>query len=255
MATESLSVSVIIPVLNGEAFLAEAVESIRAQGIKPLEIIIVDDGSTDGTAEVARSLGKGINYVYKKNGGVASARNKGLKMARGNIIAFLDADDLWSEKKLEQQLLRFTENPSLQIVMGFIQMMVRKKTLGSKIVFENFADPFMPFSLGSALYRKNVFSRVGVFDESMQMGEDVDWFMRAREQGVPMTIHKDTVMFNRVHGSNITMDKQTSNTYFMKVLKKSMDRRKVLGKGAVDSLGNISDLYEADRLTAKEGKG
>src|SRR5712692_8045370 len=121
MKSDPFFVSVIVPVYNGEAFLAEAVDSIQRQAYQPLETIIVDDGSTDGTAGIAARFKDNVRYVYQSNNGPPAARNKGLKMARGNVIGFLDADDLWSENKLELQLAYLAEDSSVEIVLGHTQ--------------------------------------------------------------------------------------------------------------------------------------
>ena len=104
MAFNTLSVSVIIPVYNGGKFLAEAINSILSQKHSPIEIIVIDDGSTDNTSEVAMSYGNRVHYVYQENKGAPAARNHGLRLASGNIIASLDADDIWAENKLKKQL-------------------------------------------------------------------------------------------------------------------------------------------------------
>src|SRR5262245_10754564 len=97
-------VSCIVPVYNGEAFLGEALASIRAQRHRPIEILVVDDGSTDGTAAVVMAADAGIRYMRQDNAGGAAARNRGIGMARGTFVAFLDADDLWPPEKLERQI-------------------------------------------------------------------------------------------------------------------------------------------------------
>ena len=112
-------VTVIIPVYNGEEYLAEDIESVLGQTYHPLEIIVVDDGSTDDTATVASRFKELVRYIYQPNSGPAAARNRGLKMARGEVIGFVDADDLWVENKLDLQLGLLADNPSVQIVIGF----------------------------------------------------------------------------------------------------------------------------------------
>ncbi len=114
-------VSVIIPAYNAAQFLREAVASVRAQGYSPIEIVIVDDGSTDNTAETIRSLGEGIRYVRQANAGPAAARNRGLAEARGEWVAFLDGDDLWPADKLRVQAARLEADPSLDVVLGRVQ--------------------------------------------------------------------------------------------------------------------------------------
>jgi len=108
-------VSVVIPVFNGERYLRDAVQSVLDQRYAPLEIIIVDDGSTDGTATVAQSLPEAVSYLHHTNQGPAAARNRGIEQARGGLIAFADADDLWPPAKLELQLPYLINEPAIEI--------------------------------------------------------------------------------------------------------------------------------------------
>src|SRR5712692_4526575 len=97
---KSALISCIVPVFNGERYLGETLDSILAQTYRPLEIIVVDDGSTDGTPAVANGYSEFIRYLWQANAGEAAARDQGLKVAQGELMAFLDADDLWHPKKL-----------------------------------------------------------------------------------------------------------------------------------------------------------
>ena len=212
-------VSVVIPVFNGEIFLREAVQSVLAQKYSPLEIIIVDDGSTDGTATVARCLPETIRYLHQTNKGPAAARNCGIKHARGSLIAFTDADDLWPEAKLELQLPYLIRDPAIEIVMGRIQQVLLSGT-------EEFGEPAFSVNLGSAVIRKSVFERVGFFDETMRYSEDVDWFMRARESGAAIKTIDAVTLFYRQHEQNMTRGKSTSELNVLKALKRSLDRRR-----------------------------
>lgn len=116
---DSPLVSVIIPVYNYERFLAEAIESVLSQTYRELEVIVVDDGSTDRSGEVARSFaGKGVSYCHQVHAGIGPARNKGVELARGDFLAFLDADDRWPEEKLERQLRAFEDDPALEMVLA-----------------------------------------------------------------------------------------------------------------------------------------
>jgi glycosyltransferase involved in cell wall biosynthesis len=214
-------VSVVIPVFNGERFLREAVESVLAQKYSPVEIIIVDDGSTDGTATVARSLSETVRYLHQTNQGPAAARNRGIKQARGSLIAFADADDLWPADKFELQLPYLITDSAIEIVMGRIQQVLLSATKA-----DEFAEPAFSVNLGSAVIRKSVFERVGLFDETMRYSEDVDWFMRARETGVAITTIDAVTLFYRQHEQNMTRGKSTSELNVLKALKKSLDRRR-----------------------------
>ena len=214
-------VSVVIPVFNGEGFLREAVESVLAQKYSPLEIIMVDDGSTDGTADVARSLPETVRYLHQTNQGPAAARNRGIERAQGSLIAFADADDLWPEDKLALQLPYLMRDPAAEIVMGRIQQVLLSET-GA----ENFAEPAYSVNLGSAIIRKSVFERVGLFDETMRYSEDVDWFMRAREGGAAIVTIDAVTLLYRQHDQNMTRGKSTSELNVLKALKRSLDRRR-----------------------------
>lgn len=217
-------VSVIIPVFNGEAFLRDAVQSVREavrvldQKYSDVEIIIVDDGSTDGTATVVTSLPETVRYVHQSNQGPAAARNRGIEHARGSLIAFADADDLWPAAKLELQLPYLIKDRAIEIVMGRIQQV--------HLQAEEFGEPAFSVNLGSAVIRKSVFERVGLFDETMRYSEDVDWFMRAREGGAAiLTIDAVTLLY-RQHEQNMTRGKSTSELNVLKALKRSLDRRR-----------------------------
>ncbi|MBD3561475.1 glycosyltransferase family 2 protein, partial [Planktothrix sp. FACHB-1355] len=123
MEDNSLFVSAIIPVYNGEKYLAEAIKNVKNQDYQPLEIIVIDDGSTDRTPEVAAAFKDSIRYVSQPNSGPAAARNHGIRIANGDVIAFLDVDDLWSDDKLKLQANYLANNPSVGIVQGLIQQM------------------------------------------------------------------------------------------------------------------------------------
>jgi glycosyltransferase involved in cell wall biosynthesis len=218
--------SVVIPVFNGERFLREAVESVLAQKYSPLEIIIVDDGSTDGTAELVRSLPETVRYLHQPNQGPAAARNRGIEQAQGSLIAFADADDLWPEDKLGLQLPYLIGNEATEIVMGRIQQVVLSETVNGQTQAEEFAEPAFSVNLGSAVIRKSVFERVGLFDETMRYSEDVDWFMRAREGGAAIITIDAVTLLYRQHDQNMTRGKSTTELNVLKALKRSLDRRR-----------------------------
>jgi glycosyltransferase involved in cell wall biosynthesis len=214
-------VSVIIPVFNGERFLREAVESVLAQKYSPVEIIIVDDGSTDDTATVARSLPETVRYLHQTNHGPAAARNRGIEQAQGDLIAFADADDLWPSHKLELQLPYLIRDSKIDIVLGRIQQVLLSETQAKEI-----GDPAFSVNLGSAVIRRSCFERVGLFDETMRYSEDVDWFMRAREGAAAIMTIDAVTLFYRQHEQNMTRGKSTSELNVLKALKKSLDRRR-----------------------------
>jgi glycosyltransferase involved in cell wall biosynthesis len=218
-------VSVIIPAYNVEAFLAEAIESILRQPYRPLEIIVVDDGSTDGTAAVAQQFGPPVTYHYRANGGPAAARNTGLSLAQGDFITFLDADDWWPADKLERQLTTLAENPQVDITVGRTQLMVRVAT-GGRVSYQPWQEPLSSYLFGCSVMRRSVFDQVGLFDESQFYAEDLDWFLRAREAGLQIFMEPAVVLYSRRHQHNMTNQAEPSYHYLAVALKKSLDRKR-----------------------------
>jgi glycosyltransferase involved in cell wall biosynthesis len=232
-------VSVIIPVYNGEPYLSNAIDNILAQTYRPIEIVVVNDGSTDNSDAVARRYKKDIVYAVQENRGPGAARNKGLLLASGNIVAFLDVDDLWSENKLSVQLADLTSDASVEIVLGLTQVMRLRTSQEDKLNFEKWGDPICVLSLAAGVFRRSVFDKVGFFDETLYYGEDVDWFMRARETGVKITILQEVGLFYRLHASNMTLDAVQRDKYLVRAYKKSLDRRRGSGDGMIAPLAKV----------------
>jgi glycosyltransferase involved in cell wall biosynthesis len=229
--TESL-VSVIIPVYNCEKYLAEAIESILAQKCRPIEIIVVDDGSTDGTAHVAKSFSDHVHYLYQSNRGCGAARNTGIKKAEGSFLAFLDADDLWVEDKLSRQIQVLGSDPGLDTIFGHVTHFYSADLDQSTREKVMCPSEIMPgYHAGTMLIRRESFLRVGLFNPDLQCGEFLDWFFRAKEKGFREILLPDVLMKRRIHASNMGILKrttQTDNTHadYVRVLKASLDRRR-----------------------------
>ena len=226
MSQSNFFVSVIIPVYNGAGFLAQTITHVLQQNYHPLEIIIVDDGSTDETAEIAAQFSDKIRYFYQENKGPASARNLGIKQAQGNIIAFLDVDDLWSENKLKFQLNYLVNHPEVDIVQGMIikQVIRPNNSSNESIEIIEASSAYHYILLGSCLYRKSVFTDVGLFNETMRQSDDVDWFVRAWEQKIKKAVVDEVTLFYRQHDSNMTKNKNLVESGFVRVYKKHLDR-------------------------------
>ena len=227
-------VSVIIPAYNAARFLPNAVASVRRQAYAPLEILIVDDGSQDDCARVAAELGEPVRYVRQEQSGPAAARNRGLELAQGEFVGFLDADDEWPEQKLSIQMSRLLASPELDIVLGRVHYVAIE---GGEIPdYYKFEEPDHVLSnvhLGSGLYRRRVFDQVGNFDASLHYCEDLDWFMRARELRVRLRILRPVTLIYRLHGGNMTRDRGRVDQFLSVALKRSIDRRRRLGAGAM----------------------
>jgi glycosyltransferase involved in cell wall biosynthesis len=213
--------SVIVPVYNGERYLQAALDSIHGQGDPSLEIVVVDDGSTDASPEIALRC-PATRYLRQDNQGPAAARNRGVEMARGNLIAFLDADDVWAPGKLVRQLPPLSRDPAIELVTGHVQC----QQLRASGEWESFEQPrYLPL-FGAAVVRRSVLERVGPLDESLRCAEDVDWFMRARELGIRTEVLPDVVLFYRLHGANLTHTRTPQQAGYTRAVRKLLDRRR-----------------------------
>jgi glycosyltransferase involved in cell wall biosynthesis len=249
MIGDTPPVSVIIPVFNGAAYLADAVSSVRTQGCADLELILVDDGSTDGTADVIRRLPQdGLRWVRQDNGGPARARNRGLRMAGGGIVAFLDADDLWPAGRLRRQLALLEHDASLDIVLGRTQCVQQTADAGGRLVLRESGPSFVLLSPTAAVFRRRAFARVGEFDEALRYGEDTDWFMRARERSIPLVVERDLALLYRRHPGNMTRGRSAKELQVLDVLKRSLDRRR-MGSRHAAALPNLVDPEGPERRT------
>jgi glycosyltransferase involved in cell wall biosynthesis len=247
-------VSVVIPAYNCERFIDEAVESVRRQRYEPIEIIIIDDGSTDGTSLCVKTLGEDIRYVYQVNRGPAAARNRGITMAGGEVIAFLDADDYWPANKLNVQVARMNRDPAIEVVLGRIRCTGELTEADRKIRFEGPDNTMISICLGSGVFRRSVFNKVGLFDESLRHYEDHDWFLRAREEGVSMVILKDITLNYRRNEYSMSRRKDMHDPSMIQILKKSLDRRRRQNKGPVELSPKFFD-FDDGKVSRKNISG
>jgi glycosyltransferase involved in cell wall biosynthesis len=228
--------STIIPAYNAERYLAETIESVLKQTHRPDEIVLVDDGSTDATARVAAQFGADtVRYFRQENRGVAAAMNAGLKLASGELIAFLDADDLWTPNKLEIQTGHLERDAALEIALGHQQRMWRPAGDGQW----RFKEPELALALQSATIRRTVFDKVGLFDEGLASSCDWDWFFRARELGVRFLTHPEVASYYRRHDANMTRDEEKDHRITALVFKRSLDRRRARA-GQAQSLPGLT---------------
>jgi glycosyltransferase involved in cell wall biosynthesis len=215
-------VSVIIPVYNGERFVAEGLESVFAQDYRLIEVIVVDDGSTDRTAETVRAFDQ-VQYVYQTNLGVASARNKGISLANGEFIALLDHDDLWTPDKLRRQVNFLLEHPEVDYVLVkqrmFIQPGMEQPDWVRSELLENSHTAFVPSSM---LCRKSVFAKVGLFNPAYKISDDADWFFRANSASIVYRVLPDVLLRKRVHDKNLTQSVSVTQTELLKAVRESL---------------------------------
>jgi hypothetical protein len=214
-------ISVIIPVFNGAHFLSEAVASIRTQGYPLLEIIVVDDGSSDDLAGAAAALPVQVRLVHQENQGPAAARNLGIRAASGGVIAFLDVDDLWPAQKLAQAFDWLKRHPETDVVIGRAQL----HRIEAEGVVQSLGSPAESFGdyIGAALFRRRAFDQAGLFDPLLRFAEDSDWFARAQHFGVRID-RVDMVMLDvRRHGSNTTSGRDARELSPIRLLRNRLE--------------------------------
>ena len=209
--------SVLICVRDGERHVGEAIASALEQTVPPGDVIVVDDGSTDGTAEVVRSF-DGVRLITQSALGVGPARNAALQASSGEFLGYLDADDIWEPQKLERQL-EASPGPTLDLVFGYM----RRFADG---VPEDLSEPVPAVLGGSLLFRRSAAERVGPFPTDVRAGEFLDWIMRARDLGLRESLLPDVVLRRREHSSNITGRERAPFGDFARVLKAGLDRRR-----------------------------
>jgi len=222
--------SIIMPVRNGARFAREAIDSITLGADQPVEIIVVDDASTDETPEILEELGLSrAGLVFDRlpqSLGPGPARNHGLTLARGDTIGFLDADDRYAPGALDSLLARLAENTEVDVVIGRVCSLRRNTSEGAPDVFEPTGDQMRCFQLGGFVARRSVFERFGGFDPAYRHGEDMDWFFRVQEGRARFDFVDQLVLHHRRHDRNMSdLEPQRAIDIAM-VLGASLARRK-----------------------------
>jgi glycosyltransferase involved in cell wall biosynthesis len=216
-------VSALICVRDGEAYLAEAIESVLGQTEPPDEVIVAEDSSTDRSAEVARSYAPRVRLIQPEPRGLGGARNAAVEASSGELLAFLDSDDLWEPRKLELQLAAFARDPALDFVF----------TCAREFASARDAKRFpvrpgtLPGGLASALCaRREAIERADGFDFDTRLADVLTWLARARELGMRERTLPDVLVRRRVHENNLTRQQRGDLGDYARVLKQSLDRRR-----------------------------
>jgi glycosyltransferase involved in cell wall biosynthesis len=218
-------VSVVIAVFDGERFLAEAIASATAQTYSPLEVIVVDDGSRDRSAQLATRCGARV--LRRPHRGVSAARNAGIAAARGDVIAFLDADDRWPVERLALQVEHFIRRPELGFVLGRARLFLHPSAPRPAWYTDDLAEHESVLARLTLVARRELFDRVGGFDESIDICEDFDWLVRCREAGIPYEVLDDVVLEYRVHDGNTGLSRRSDlERGLLCTLRSSIQRRR-----------------------------
>ena len=217
-------VSVIMPVRNGASYIGEALHSVLAELDAKDEIIVVDDGSTDSTDEVVRGVAPYARHFAVPNLGVSAARNVGLRAARGNFIAFLDHDDLWPPGSHRALRALLASTPSADAAAG--RLHVRVEPGGTAGQIAELDGKYAPSMLSSCLYRRNLTDKVGLFDERLRYGEDVDYHLRLVEAGMRLVLSECEALIYRRHARNTTNAAPPRHIVLMHILARRARRHR-----------------------------
>ena len=220
---DAMSVSVVIPARNEESLIAEALESIARQTRSPAEVILVDDGSTDRTVEVARKVMPSLRIVMRPPLGAAAATNYGIREASEPLLAFVDADDLWTPDKLELQLSILEADPEVAAVLGHVESFVCPRADGHAF---RVPEKQAGWSLCALLIRRETFERVGSFAENLHIGYGIDWFDRARRQNVRFELPEQTVFHRRLRPGSLSQQPADKHRGYLEIAHRAIRRRR-----------------------------
>lgn len=209
---------VVIPAFNVERFVGDAIRSILAQSLPPVRVIVVDDGSTDGTGDVARACGDSVEVVRQKNQGQGAATTNGVGRVTTPLVAFLDADDLWLPGKIEKQLSHMKAQ-QLEAVYGHVCLMRDGEA-------PDFSRTQQNWNRTTLLMRTEAFRRVGSVDDMPALhGDMIDWVARARDLGIRMEMMSDVLSIRRIREGSLTYRRGGEHGYLTAV-KAALDRRR-----------------------------
>jgi glycosyltransferase involved in cell wall biosynthesis len=231
---ECSSVSVILIVRNGQALIAEALDSVFQSTIRPAEILVVDGDSTDRTVEIAQSFPL-VRVIHQTSTGIARAYNEGIAQAQGKLIAFISHDDLWVPGKLDKQIAYMRRNPKVLYTVAMVQHgLAPGSTVPAGFRRELLERPVPGMMMETLVARRRVFARVGEFDPDFPIAEDTDWFARARDANVEMALLPDVLLHKRIHGANASLTELRSNGLLLRAMRSSVRRKKKALAGGSD---------------------
>jgi len=218
-------ISALIPVYNTDRFIRESIESVLDQTFPPVEIVVFDDGSTDGSANVVKSFGDRVRYLGPERVGFVVARNRLVSEARCDWIAFQDADDIWTADKLEKQVAYLRESPGIEACLGLAEQFLEPGCEAPSTVKDGFfEEATAQFYIQNLLASREVFSIVGDFLEDA-LGPDSDWFARAKDRHVSIGVVNEVLFRRRWHDSNISNDFHFKSA-MLDILRRSINRKK-----------------------------
>lgn len=221
----SALVSVVIAVYNCEKYILEAIQSVLSQTYSNIELVIVNDGSTDATADLVCRHYPGIRHVLLPRQGQFSSINHGIGYARGEYISFLDADDLFVRDKIALQVDKLQSNPEIDMVFGGIEEFITPEQSDALRPYSP-RQAFTTHVTAGGLFRISCFERAGLFDPKWEVGGFIDWYMRAQEAGLKECLIPELTIRRRIHGRNKGFYLRDRQGDYLKIVKSALDRRK-----------------------------
>ena len=229
-------ISCVVPVFNCQRFLAQALDSIFAQTYRPIETIVVNDGCEDGSADIIAGYGDRIKTLKQDNAGPAAARNRGVDLAKGEFLAFLDADDLWHKEKLTRQMSRFSARPELELCLTLKEHFWEPGRKHEEALLKEqrhvFVEKHPGFVTQTLLVRRSAFDHVGRFDETLRISEDTDWFARAQDLALAAEVFPEVLVYRRMHSANLTLSATREDRLAVVTRKLQRQRMKAAPDGA-----------------------
>lgn len=216
-------VTIVVASFNGERFLGETLDSAFAQDYPRVEVVFVDDGSEDRTGEIARAYP--VRYIRQENLGLPAARNAALTIANGELIAFLDDDDLLPPNKVSLQARYLIEHPTTGCVLGRQEWMFEEGVALPNMRRDPVFGDLGGVPMGTVMIRRHVLEDVGGFDPTYRYAEDRDLFVRLRERGVEIAVLPEVVLHRRLHGTNMTLNQPNSHP-LLRSLRAKLERER-----------------------------
>lgn len=224
-------ISVVIPSYNPGVYLADAVKSIMNQELRPHEIIIVSDGSDKESLEIAKKFEQQVTLIYQEHKGPAAAKNEGVRNASCEYLAFLDADDYWSPSKLRLQKSWLENHPELEMVFGNVEQFISPELPEENRLHLRQELSKMPgLSAGTLLIKRDHFLKVGLFNESFELGDFIDWFSRAEHLGFKHYVFDDVLLYRRIHLNNLGLKRRDKMKDYTSILREALVRKRMRGE-------------------------
>lgn len=221
---DPFGVAAIVPVYNTEQYVGHAIASVLGQTRPPVEVVVVDDGSTDRSAEIAHGFVPAVRVVSQPNGGVSAARNTGITATTAPWIAICDADDLWLPHRLERQVALLRTDPSLHAVFGWVEEFVSPELdpalVPTRATVQTAKGPLTT----SVLVRRDVLMAVGLFDENLRVGDWVEWYARLHDHTDRIGVVPEVLARRRHHLDNNSQKQAVHQQEMVRSMKAHLDR-------------------------------